>query len=248
MRLVRGLRVAGHTFEPEAAPLAVHLDHVAGNGIGEGKVNPVHRCAPIVFLSLRRASRGSGTRGAVRSSGATSRRTWPWIFGFACWELFWFIGMTQDYTLFFHGFAVLAGLVLGSLGTLALQGLSDASGQGAASGPQTSEEAAGEAEADQGTPLEDAVSVCGLDTQSGASLGDSGRSLHLETEGEEDFSGLAITDVDCVLAELEVPDHVLNQINSTRALDGRLSAEWEGMSATWSYHPRSGLDLQLVLE
>ncbi|WP_152514284.1 hypothetical protein [Nocardiopsis valliformis] len=138
--------------------------------------------------------------------------------------------------------------MLGSLGTLALQGLSDGSGQGAASGPQTSEEAAEEVEADQSTPLEDAVSACGLDNQSGASLGDSGRSLHLGTEGNEDFSGLAITDVDCVLAELEVPDHVLNQISSTRALDGRLSAEWEGMSATWSYHPSSGLDLQLVLE
>ena len=55
----------------------------------------------------------AGSWGLMAAFATTSRRTWPWIFGFACWELFWFIGMTQDYTLFFHGFAVLAGLLCG---------------------------------------------------------------------------------------------------------------------------------------
>lgn len=143
--------------------------------------------------------------------------------------------------------AALVGLALGSLGTLALQGIG-AFGQEAASGPGLGEGVLEEAEADQSTPLDDAVSACGLDSQTDASLGDDGCSLNLDTKGDDHFSGLDITDVDRVLTELETPDHVLNQINSTRALDGRLSVEWEGMSATWSQHPGSGLNLQLVLE
>lgn len=144
--------------------------------------------------------------------------------------------------------AAFVGLVLGVLGTLALQGVGGASGPGAASESESGEGTVGEAEADRSTSLEDAVSACGIGTQTGASLGDDGRSLNLDTKGTEDLSGLDTADVDCVLAEVAAPDHVLNQIYSTRALDGRLSAEWEDMSATWSYHPDSGLNLQLVLE
>lgn len=47
----------------------------------------------------------------------------------------------------------------------------------------------------------------------------------------------------CVLFELKIPDSVVSRIDSTRALDGRQDAKWENYSASWGYHPDSGLDI-----
>ncbi|OWU99814.1 hypothetical protein B5D80_28730 [Micromonospora wenchangensis] len=79
-----------------------------------------------------------------------------------------------------------------------------------------------------------------------ARIGDGGNSLTLDGRGEED-SGLAYTDIVCILNELGAPDHVLSEMDSTRALDGRQSAQWGEIRASWSYHPDQGLDLILVL-
>ncbi|WP_269142641.1 hypothetical protein [Georgenia yuyongxinii] len=37
-------------------------------------------------------------------------------------------------------------------------------------------------------------------------------------------------------------------MTSTRALDGRQTAEWDGVVATWSFHPDDGLDVILELD
>ncbi len=51
----------------------------------------------------------------------------------------------------------------------------------------------------------------------------------------------------CVVgdADLGVPTRVVDQIASTRALDGMQSAEWDGYSAQWNYHPDNGMNLTI---
>jgi hypothetical protein len=46
-----------------------------------------------------------------------------------------------------------------------------------------------------------------------------------------------------VLGKLHTPDSVTSRIEATRALDGRLTATWSGLSASWGYHPDLGLDI-----
>jgi peptidoglycan hydrolase-like protein with peptidoglycan-binding domain len=49
----------------------------------------------------------------------------------------------------------------------------------------------------------------------------------------------------CVLGLSGVPDRVISQISSTRALDGMQFAEWDGMAAQWNFHPDSGMNLTI---
>jgi hypothetical protein len=42
-----------------------------------------------------------------------------------------------------------------------------------------------------------------------------------------------------------VPDYVVEQIDSTTSLMGLREATWDGIEASWSYHPDNGLDLIL---
>lgn len=72
---------------------------------------------------------------------------------------------------------------------------------------------------------------------------DGGRTLIVDTEGEEDFAGATIEQVACVLVELGVPTSVTTRMQNTRALDGQQTASWDGYTVTWSYHPDTGLDL-----
>lgn len=95
------------------------------------------------------------------------------------------------------------------------------------------------------SPLQAAYNTCSLSGQSGASLGDNGQSLVLDGRGEEDYSGVQVAQQACVLAELKVPDSVIAKIEATRALDGRQVDSWDGVSASWSYHPDTGLNLIL---
>ncbi|MGC4808508.1 hypothetical protein [Micromonospora sp. DT233] len=78
-----------------------------------------------------------------------------------------------------------------------------------------------------------------------ARVGDGGKSLILDGGGEED-SGLTSMDIRCVLEELKTPDHVVSEMSSTRALDGKQAAQWGKIRASWTYHPDQGLDLILV--
>jgi hypothetical protein len=44
-----------------------------------------------------------------------------------------------------------------------------------------------------------------------------------------------------------MPDSIDSRIGSKRALDGRQTATWDGFSASWGYHPDSGLDIVIDL-
>jgi hypothetical protein len=96
------------------------------------------------------------------------------------------------------------------------------------------------------TRFEAAAADCGLED---SVVGDGGKSLYLDMEGEELLSGeLDYFEILCVLEEVHVPDYVLDHMGSTRSLDGRQSDEWDGIEASWTYHPDDGLDVLLVLE
>jgi hypothetical protein len=36
-------------------------------------------------------------------------------------------------------------------------------------------------------------------------------------------------------------------MTSTRALDGRQTASWDGIDAAWSYHPDSGMNMTVSI-
>ena len=97
------------------------------------------------------------------------------------------------------------------------------------------------------TRLESAKETCAPHS-SFIRLGDGGTSLIITGAGAEERSGASITQVACILAELDVPDSVISQIDGTRALDGRQHASWDGISASWTYHPDDGLNMILQEE
>ena len=78
-----------------------------------------------------------------------------------------------------------------------------------------------------------------------AKLGDGGRSLTISGEGKE-RDGLPYTAVSCILREVDTPDAVIAQMESTRALDGRQQAQWGHIQASWTYHPDNGLQVILT--
>ncbi|MDS1270688.1 hypothetical protein RIF23_10295 [Lipingzhangella sp. LS1_29] len=104
--------------------------------------------------------------------------------------------------------------------------------------------------------FEAALEECGLEQGDSVRVLDGGDGLNLQTARTvnidgfrlENSDGVPVEDAECVLRALDVPDVVLSEIESTRALDGRMSAERDDVSATWSFHPDDGLDLALTRE
>lgn len=90
--------------------------------------------------------------------------------------------------------------------------------------------------------IPDAVADCGVEDAIGVTVMDEGASLHLSTTGEESI-GAEYIDVMCVLAALEVPDSVTTRLGTTSAMDGQQTATWNEFSASWGYHPDTGLDV-----
>lgn len=95
------------------------------------------------------------------------------------------------------------------------------------------------------TPLQQVFEACSLGE--GADLADGGKTLTIDMIGEEDYSGVPLDKVMCVIEDekLAMPSYIQESITSTRALDGKQSDEFNGISVSWSYHPDSGLNLIL---
>jgi hypothetical protein len=96
-----------------------------------------------------------------------------------------------------------------------------------------------------------ALRECNLSAAApGFELGDEESSLVIDTAGNDDLAQLAAPydDALCVLGALDIPDATLNLVETTRALDGRQQGEWDDITATWSYHPDSGLNMTLQAE
>ncbi len=94
--------------------------------------------------------------------------------------------------------------------------------------------------------LEKALATCSLTGAAGVSLGDGGKSLTVNTKGNDDTDGASIEDLTCVLGAVETSDSVIARMNTTRALDGVQQGSWKNLEASWSYHPDSGFNLVLT--
>ena len=95
--------------------------------------------------------------------------------------------------------------------------------------------------------FEGALESCGLEDDMNSRIGDGGTTLDLDHQGADDVLGIDTADLHCVLRELEAPASVVSQMDQTRALDGRQTSEWDGIEASWGYHPDTGLDVLLTL-
>ena len=93
--------------------------------------------------------------------------------------------------------------------------------------------------------LPDALDSCAVELQWGIGLGDDGQSLTVDGQGDDDALGVPYADTLCILAAVDTPDGVISRMGSTRALDGMQTAEWDRISAYWTYHPEDGLDVVL---
>ncbi|TFC44340.1 hypothetical protein E3T26_00925 [Cryobacterium sp. TMT1-21] len=91
-------------------------------------------------------------------------------------------------------------------------------------------------------PMADAAAACDVEGGLWITVGDEGRSITMDGEGEESV-GADYADMACILNELGTPDSVISRIDTTRALDGRQTGTWDGYSASWGYHPDNGLDI-----
>ncbi|CEA09216.1 hypothetical protein BN1051_02583 [Arthrobacter saudimassiliensis] len=96
--------------------------------------------------------------------------------------------------------------------------------------------------------LTQAVTNCAVREEEGIELGDAGQSLTMDSQGTDYWSvGAEWADIDCVLRKLDVPDSVLSRMDNTRALDGRQTAQWGSLTASWGYHPDSGINIVIEL-
>jgi hypothetical protein len=78
-------------------------------------------------------------------------------------------------------------------------------------------------------------------------IGDEGYTLTMTSQGK-DSPGATFEEIACILDALDTPDAVVSQMDRTRALDGIQEATWEDITASWSYHPDSGINLILQQE
>lgn len=96
-------------------------------------------------------------------------------------------------------------------------------------------------------PLVEAVSSCSLDGSDGIELADGDETLIVDTEGNEDFSGASYDDLACLLAALNVPERIINSMNSTSSLDGNVTDSFDNINMSWRYHPDSGVNLAVSM-
>lgn len=83
---------------------------------------------------------------------------------------------------------------------------------------------------------------------SGLSLEDEGKTLVFDMKGKEETTGGDVDELACVLNKLKAPSRVITLMDSTRSLDGKQTETWDGITATWRYHPDAGLDLVFYYE
>lgn len=107
--------------------------------------------------------------------------------------------------------------------------------------------AAQAAEEARSTRFADAARECGISGK--VEVLDDGQTLLVDGAGKDFGSGdVTFTELDCIIGAVGAPESARSKMYETRSLDGRQSAEWDGVSASWSYHPDDGLDLIFELK
>lgn len=98
------------------------------------------------------------------------------------------------------------------------------------------------------TALERAYEACNLEATFGASLDDDGKGLFIDMMGEDEFIGADYDDIICTVDDLGMSSSIKSQMANTSALSGVQNASWDGISASWTYHPNRGLDINLSID
>lgn len=79
-----------------------------------------------------------------------------------------------------------------------------------------------------------------------ATLADDGSYLLIDTNPydiEDDFDADANNAIIKINKELGLPDSLIEDMNKTRALDGKQSEDFKKINVTWRYHPDKGLEV-----
>ncbi len=97
-------------------------------------------------------------------------------------------------------------------------------------------------------PLVQAVAGCSLEGSEGIELTDGDKTLIVDTEGEDDYTGASYDDYVCIIEGLGLPERIRNNMGETRALDGTVSDTFENLSLSWRYHPDSGINLTIAMD
>jgi len=94
------------------------------------------------------------------------------------------------------------------------------------------------------TRFQDALTGCNVPSSPSAKLGDDGRTITIDSHGEEDMVGVGLSyeTFSCLLTELKAPASVIAHVGQTTSLDGRQIESWDGITFAWSYHPDRGAD------
>ena len=86
-----------------------------------------------------------------------------------------------------------------------------------------------------------AVQSCG--TSSGVSVSDNGTTLSIDTMGDDDYTGASLADAECLIAAVNTPSYIVDNIYTTNAISGRQHDEFNGIEVNYSYSTSSGLSL-----
>lgn len=91
--------------------------------------------------------------------------------------------------------------------------------------------------------LQKAVEDCDAAEMDGVSVVDKGAGLTVDTKGEDDSNGASMVATACILKSLEVPESVIAKMDATTAMQGRQTAAWKNVEASWTYHPDTGVKI-----
>jgi hypothetical protein len=92
------------------------------------------------------------------------------------------------------------------------------------------------------SPFQDVQASCDP-TGEGTKIADNGKTLLVDSRGEEDYTGISYDSMTCIFNAITMPTAVQAHVGDTRALDGRQEDSWDGFTASWSYHPDQGMDM-----
>lgn len=100
--------------------------------------------------------------------------------------------------------------------------------------------------AKQATFFKDAAMECSIADV--VTIEPDGSAMFVDNMGEEEYFGVDDAGLFCVVDAVGTPSTVQDQMWSTTALMGIQSASWDGILATWSYHPDNGFDVNFAFE
>lgn len=95
---------------------------------------------------------------------------------------------------------------------------------------------------DRPSKIDRAAQACGF----GLDTADAGHTLHMQTETVDPVNSMSAADFTCLAQNLQMPSRVSDEISRTTSLMGLQSDQWDGIKASWTYHPDNGLDLILT--